>query len=886
MRKKTMLKRAAGILMTAVLALQLTACGGSAGGAATSGAAESGGAQGGGAAGAADTAQTPQEQAEQSFDAIYTMKPLNLGDDMVINIPSCSVKNIMAKDGKVYAMTVSYSDFGTAQQILSFNEDGSGAQVGDILSYGDEDYLASCFDGNGRLYLVTTGTEGMMTGVPEADPGAEVIDSAQDLTYEEGPADEAAEGGTEEAPAEGSTEEAPAEGSADEGSEEAPAEDYGQDLGITPGSEAEGIVEEPEPVETEGDPTEEYTADIVEDADFDAEGTGAPSTSAFKLACFEADGSMVWETSLSTDDSMYYVNQIVSTADGLVLSDSNGLSLYSSEDGSLVREISRDEKYIGSGIYATGDGQLAAWYMGDEGEELSILSTQDGSVSKRCVLPSGNVAGTIFAGSEGKFYLVSDRNVSALNLDDGQPVEIINFLDSDIDILSLDAFAELGEGRFITAAVDAEGSTQLAVLEKVDPEVAANRQVLTLGCYQIDYEVRRQVLNFNKTSTDSRIKILDYSQYDTQTGTEGLTRLNTDIASGNAPDIMLLSASMPLRSYIAKGVLEDLTPYFDGDGELQNITFLNNVMDAFRTDGKMYTVVPAFYVLTLAGLASDIGDPASFDLQKASALAQEKGTDISRAFGLVERDTLMYNALQLSGDRFIDLETGECYFDGEEFVSLLEFMNQFPGEIKDEDLMEDTSADYRSGKSLFYITDFCSYDDYSYMRYGVFGADLTMTGFPSEGGSHAAISPQLQIAMSSAAKDKDVCWQFMRSFLTDEYQQKINTYYWPVNEGAIDELAMKAMEPKVYDDGQGNLVEEPIVVNIGGEMISLPTLTMEEADQIKAFLRSIDKAVYSDAAVENIIMEEAAAFFAGQKNAQDVADVIQSRVQIYLRENE
>ena len=52
-----------------------------------------------------------------------------------------------------------------------------------------------------------------------------------------------------------------------------------------------------------------------------------------------------------------------------------------------------------------------------------------------------------------------------------------------------------------------------------------------------------------------------------------------------------------------------------------------------------------------------------------------------------------------------------------------------------------------------------------------------------------------------------------------------------------------------------------------------------------AFLKGLDSEAYFDTSVENIIVEEAAAFFEGQKSADDVAGVIQSRVQIYINEN-
>ena len=124
----------------------------------------------------------------------------------------------------------------------------------------------------------------------------------------------------------------------------------------------------------------------------------------------------------------------------------------------------------------------------------------------------------------------------------------------------------------------------------------------------------------------------------------------------------------------------------------------------------------------------------------------------------------------------------------------------------------------------------------------------------------------------------------MRRFLLDDYQNGLEMY-WPVSISALDELANSAMEPLYYDDENGNQVEDHIVVNIGGEDIALPRISDSEVDQMYSFLKSLDSSSYYDASVENIISEEAAAYFAGQKSAEDVAGVIQSRVQIYINEN-
>jgi uncharacterized pyridoxal phosphate-containing UPF0001 family protein len=76
-----------------------------------------------------------------------------------------------------------------------------------------------------------------------------------------------------------------------------------------------------------------------------------------------------------------------------------------------------------------------------------------------------------------------------------------------------------------------------------------------------------------------------------------------------------------------------------------------------------------------------------------------------------------------------------------------------------------------------------------------------------------------------------------------------------------------------------------IEVNIGGEDIKLPRISDSEVDQMYGFLKGLTSDAYFDSNVENIVAEETAAFFEGQKSAEDVAGVIQSRVQIYINEN-
>ena len=49
-------------------------------------------------------------------------------------------------------------------------------------------------------------------------------------------------------------------------------------------------------------------------------------------------------------------------------------------------------------------------------------------------------------------------------------------------------------------------------------------------------------------------------------------------------------------------------------------------------------------------------------------------------------------------------------------------------------------------------------------------------------------------------------------------------------------------------------------------------------------LHNLKTKISVDSKISGIIDEEAGAFFAGQKNAEETADIIQSRVKVYISE--
>ena len=76
------------------------------------------------------------------------------------------------------------------------------------------------------------------------------------------------------------------------------------------------------------------------------------------------------------------------------------------------------------------------------------------------------------------------------------------------------------------------------------------------------------------------------------------------------------------------------------------------------------------------------------------------------------------------------------------------------------------------------------------------------------------------------------------------------------------------------DDENGRTIDE------------ITPMTEEEAQKVRDFISSVDYVNYSDIEIVNVVMEETAPYFAGQKSLDEVVAIIDNRVQTILNERQ
>lgn len=592
---------------------------------------------------------------------------------------------------------------------------------------------------------------------------------------------------------------------------------------------------------------------------------------------------------IKEDYGYFYVgNLILSEEKGIYVSALEYLAKFDLE-GNFVGMIDSEQNELdGASIITLEDGRMAAYMYEESGMMIALADLDAGTVGEKYKLPGLSYEYSCYPGIGYDLYLVDSNGVYGYNIGDEEKTQLLNYVDSDFDFYSIYQVIAINEREFFGLYDSTDASNAPAKFSKVDPEDVKDKMQITLAMVNTNWQVRREVVKFNKASEDYRINIINYySLYGSESDSNAaLNKLNTDIVSGKVPDILLLENSMPVDSYINKGLFEDLKPYIEADEELDINNFMPNIIEAFSVDGKLYTIVPSYYIDTLVAKTSDVGSERGWTVQEAKDILASKpdGTKFINDF---TREDMLNRCMSMAGSQFVDWEKGECSFDSDEFIQMLEFINSFPEEIDStvytDEYWENYDSMWREGKVLTQEMQFGDFRSYNYLEKGTFGEKITMIGFPSANGEGTVIIPTLQIAISAKSSNKEGAWQFIRSFLTDEYQEVI--YNFPISIKRLEELATEATQKPYYTDENGNKVEYDDILYLGGVEVIIPPLTEQETEALMEQLYEFTDVYKYDESLLNIIKEEAAPYFAGQKSAKDVAAIIQSRAQIYVNEN-
>lgn len=579
------------------------------------------------------------------------------------------------------------------------------------------------------------------------------------------------------------------------------------------------------------------------------------------------------------------------------LSDGRKISSHMREDGSACiticdadgNETGRiDLETESNGLYEFSDGTVATVIKDDKGEALYQIDIDAKKIGDKIVDTSEYHFDTLYEGNDSKMMFVSLGYLYAFDYKTTKVDKILKFADSDINFEHIKLVFQLGDGTLgVLVTNDDYTEAEIDYLIKQDSSSILKKKEITIGTFNLDNELQEDIIKFNKTNDTFKIVVKEYcdekDDYDT-----AITKFDSDIVSGNCPDIIDFSQmGASLYKYVKKGVLQEISSYIENDSEISETDFLPGIIDGYKIDGKLYTFPQYFAIEGFVGATKTVGKNINWTLEEFISLAESLPED-TEIIENITRDSLLGMLCTYNLDEYVDWSTGKCSFDNGKFIKVLEFCKKYKSsddyyENYDYNEIESEVTNIRNGKILLRNCYLNNFEEYMVSKV-IYGEDINFKGYPSSRGngiSVSSVSPML--AISSNSDNKDAAWEFIRQYYLPENSKTDNNKGFPSRLNELENVFNEMTQTHYDDEGK----ENNVMTSCGFNDIELdvPYPDEDDIEAIKQIFNSIDTVSFSDNLISEIISDEAEAFFSGQKTVQEVIDVIQSRVSLYVKEN-
>lgn len=352
--------------------------------------------------------------------------------------------------------------------------------------------------------------------------------------------------------------------------------------------------------------------------------------------------------------------------------------------------------------------------------------------------------------------------------------------------------------------------------------------------------------------------------YNDVSAEEDKARAFAELSKGEGPDIMFVSME-DYYSLLDKGLLLDMNSLLSQDfyDEL-----LPAALDIGEKNGALWAL-PVGVIAETFAINSDITDERVIALETLISLFEE-----GKLKGGIRSPYIMNGYLSpiftmqilteysINNSFLIDWDKRISHFDDERFIHLLKLTATDISGNK-EDGWQETDLVWGYFTFEFNLVDFFVNLEKEHMK---------IMGHPGYDGVGFLVPDGGVVVVNKNISDKEAVKLFLQLLFGEEIQSNANNH-------CLSVLKMK-IEDYIKDDENGNLMY------MGVERIPVYEDGTTPVHKVKEFLESCTAAPRQYYQINKIITEELGAMNAEQKDINDVAGIINKRVQLYIDETE
>ncbi|MBD2845427.1 extracellular solute-binding protein [Paenibacillus sp. IB182496] len=354
--------------------------------------------------------------------------------------------------------------------------------------------------------------------------------------------------------------------------------------------------------------------------------------------------------------------------------------------------------------------------------------------------------------------------------------------------------------------------------------------------------------------------------------------INTELMSGAGADVIAVR-DLDVDRYVEKGLFADLGERMAESGLLAEEDYFINVFDAAKTDGKPFVLPVQFSIKAITtgmDAAAQAGDDANWSwrelLDAGKALVDQAPGENLAVMAGIDPLTLLTSIVQAEYGTYID-ETGkQVYFDSEPFRELLTTIRTMfeTGTVSEpyDALIE--------GRDVFRADTLYS----ASQLVETMQSGRQLLRMPGDGAEEGVVfASNMVFALNEKSQVKPEAWDFLLFLLSEEMQANPAMFMsFPLNKAALEHQ----LENAILAPAQGK--KESDGAFGGTSAMEKAALSQDQKEEIFRLASQPGRFYNSDPRLMQMMQEEAAPYFAGEKTAEAVTKAMQSRAQTYLNE--
>ncbi len=478
----------------------------------------------------------------------------------------------------------------------------------------------------------------------------------------------------------------------------------------------------------------------------------------------------------------------------------------------------------------------------------------------------GKVCG-ISGGKEAPLCLAADTVLLFIDWETGSLLEKSDLLAMGVSFVLAGRYDAKEETlRLYGAGGQSEGSGNLSCSLLSGREASAEQRTeLVYGIFygEAPADIKAAIMAFNRSNESYYITIRSYCS-NTTYWQESQQRFLADMAAQNAPDIIdMLFWRDYYEPFVSSGYLENLTPYLEQSQYKDDIMW--NVLSAYEVDGSLYLLAPQFSFTGLL-IHPEYACPLEDWNTETFLTMLQRNAWKKNVFNIYQSNPqdLLRNMLIGRQGELIDKEQKKAYFESQAFLDMLALCKEY---AENHEAGEDDLLNYNN---LFSRRQYGFYHDYVFST-DIYGREYQIYGYPTADGQVYQVFSSDSLAIYAGSTHKEGAWQFVESLLQEENQ----VYHAMTNPGIP--IRRSVLERMKEEEGWTEMA-----YRVGDELLTTSEAEFQIVENIIAHGIFVPENVNED--IWSIIEEETAAYFAGDKSAEEVAHIIQSRVGLMLAE--